>query len=90
MLKKKFCKDRIVVDIQDKDKINECILTLANVFSKHYMKTLSTMESKKSLILSEFLARLEQDYENIVKKIWLRVQLKLSLKKIRKHFYSRH
>ena len=67
-LKKRFCKDRIVIDIQDKDKINECLLTLANVFSKHYLKTLSSMESKKSLILSEFLARLEQDYENIVKK----------------------
>lgn len=67
-LEKRFCKNRIVIDIQDKDKINECILTLANVFSKHYMKTLSTMESKKSLILSEFLVRLEQDFENIVKK----------------------
>lgn len=67
-LEKRFCHDRIVIDIHDKDKINECILTLANVFSKHYMKTLSTTESKKSLILSEFLVRLEQDYENIVKK----------------------
>lgn len=67
-LKKRFCSNRIIIDIQDKDKINECILTLANVFSKHYLKTLSSMESKKSLILSEFLVRLEQDYENIVKK----------------------
>lgn len=67
-LEKRFCKNHIVIDIQDKDKINECILTLANVFSKHYLNTLSTMESKKSLILSEFLVRLEQDYENIVKK----------------------
>ena len=67
-LKKKYCKDKVKVDIDDKDIINECILELANSFSKHYLNTLSTIESKKSLILSEFLVRLEQDYESIVKK----------------------
>ena len=48
--------------------VNECILKLANAFSNHYLSTLSSMESKKSLILSDFLNRLEQDYEMIVRK----------------------
>jgi superfamily I DNA and/or RNA helicase len=32
------------------------------------MRTLSDIESKKSLILSEFLSRLEQEYETVVRK----------------------
>ena len=67
-LKKRFCKGRVVIDPKDKDTINECILKLSNAFSKHYLNTLSTMESKKSLILSDFLIRLEQEYEEIVRK----------------------
>ncbi len=67
-LKKRFCRKKIHIDPKDKGTINECILTLANTFSAHYISTLSDMESKKSLILSEFLARMEQDYESIVKK----------------------
>lgn len=68
MLRKKFCKEKVIVEPKDKDTINECILKLANTFSKHYLGTLSSMESKKSLILSDFLNRLEQDYEMIVQK----------------------
>lgn len=68
MLRKRFCKDKVTTDPKDKDTINECILKLANTFSKHYLGTLSSMESKKSLILSNFLNRLEQDYEMIVQK----------------------
>lgn len=68
MLRKRFCKDKVTIDPKDKDTINECILKLANTFSKHYLGTLSSMESKKSLILSNFLNRLEQDYEMIVQK----------------------
>ena len=68
ILCKRFCKDKVTIDPKDKDTINECILKLANTFSKHYLGTLSSMESKKSLILSDFLNRLEQDYEMIVQK----------------------
>ncbi len=67
-LKKRFCKERGATDAQDKSAINECILQLSHVFSKHYLDTLSSMEGKKSLILADFLSRLEQDYEEIVKK----------------------
>ncbi len=67
-LRKRFCREQVNIDPKDKDAINECILKLANAFSKHYLSTLSSMESKKSLILSAFLNRLEQDYEIIVKK----------------------
>ncbi len=67
-LEKQYCQSCNVIDSDDKEKVNECILALANTFSKHYMSTLTSMESKKSLILSEFLERMEQDYESIVKK----------------------
>lgn len=67
-LQKKYCKARPVFDPNNKDSVNECLLALSNVFSSHYMDTLSSVEGKKSLVLSEFLYRLEQDYESIVKK----------------------
>ncbi len=67
-LRRTFCRERIEIDPKDKNTINECILKLANAFSAHYLNTLSTMEGKKSLILSDFIMRLEQDYESIVKK----------------------
>ena len=67
-LRKKYCHEKSFIDPRDKDTINECILTLANAFSDHYLNTLSSMESKKSLILSEFLNNLEQNYERVVKK----------------------
>lgn len=67
-LRKQFCKDHVHIDPKDKAAVEECILTLANTFSRHYLSTLTTIESKKSLILSEFLSRLEQDYETIVRK----------------------
>ena len=67
-LRKRFCRERVTVDPKDKDTINECILNLANAFSTHYLSTLSSIESKKSLILSDFLNRLEQEYEKIVPK----------------------
>lgn len=68
VLRKKYCHEKSFIDPMDKDTINECILTLANTFSDHYLNTLSSMESKKSLILSEFLNSLEQNYEKVVKK----------------------
>lgn len=68
ILRSRFCKERVTIAPKDKDTINECILNLANTFSGHYLSTLSSMESKKSLILSDFIARLEQEYELIVKK----------------------
>ena len=67
-LRKQFCKGTDTINSKDKDTINKCILNLSNFFSKHYLSTLDSMESKKSLILSVFLNRLEQDYEGVVKK----------------------
>lgn len=65
---KQFCKNGMSIDPRNKDTINECILELSHAFSVHYISTMSSIESKKSLILSDFLRRLEQDYESIVKK----------------------
>lgn len=67
-LKKRFCKASVTMEPQDKKAINECILQLSNFFSNHYLNTLSDMGGKKSLILGDFLIRLEQEYEAIVRK----------------------
>ena len=68
IFKGKFCKQKAFVDVKDKGVVNECLLSLAECFNNQYMNTLTDIESKKSLILSEFLSRLEQEYEAIVKK----------------------
>ena len=68
VLRKQYCHEKAFVDPKDKNTINECILTLANTFTDHYLNTLSSMESKKSLILGEFLNNLEQNYEKVVEK----------------------
>ncbi len=67
-LKKRYCGSHTVIDESDHDKINECLLALEDAYSNHYLNSLTTLESKKSLILSDFIDRLEQDYESIVKK----------------------
>ena len=54
--------------MKDKAVVNECLIAMAECFNNQYTNTLTDIESKKSLILSEFLSRLEQEYETIVKK----------------------
>lgn len=67
-LRKRFCSRSAVVNPKDRRAINRCILALSECFSKQYVKTLTNLNDKKSLILTEFLSRLEQDYETLVPK----------------------
>jgi len=67
-LQKKFCKHSIAIEVKDKSKVNECLVAMSECFTNQYINTLSDIESKKSLILSEFLSRLEQEYEALVRK----------------------
>lgn len=67
-LQKQLCIVKTRVNTKDKGLVNECLLALHECFANQYMNTLSDIESKKSLILSEFLSRLEQEYEAVVKK----------------------
>lgn len=67
-LKKRLCKAKANINTKDKGVVNECLLALQECFTNQYMRTLFDIESKKSLILSEFLSRLEQEYETVVKK----------------------
>lgn len=67
-LKKRFCKHEIRIDVRDKSVVNECILSMRECFEKQYVNQLSDIESKKSIILSEFVTKLEQEYENLVRK----------------------
>lgn len=67
-LQKRLCKVKTTINTKDKGVVNECLLALQECFTNQYMRTLSDIESKKSLILSEFLSRLEQEYETIVRK----------------------
>ena len=54
-LQKQYCKHGVVIDIQDKSVVHECIVAMSKCFANQYINTLSDIESKKSLILSEFL-----------------------------------
>lgn len=67
-LKNRFCKQKKHFDVKDKKAVNECLIAMSECFKNQYARTLTDIESKKSLILSEFLSRLEQEYETIVKK----------------------
>lgn len=67
-LKKKYSHSNDTLDDEERVIINECLLALSNCFKTQYVSTLTDIDSKKSLILSEFLARLEQEYESIVRK----------------------
>ena len=67
-LQKRLCKVKTSINTKDKGVVNECLLALQECFTNQYMRTLSDIESKKSLILSEFLSRLEQEYETVVRK----------------------
>lgn len=67
-LKSKFCRQKNHIDVKDKAVVNECLIAMSECFNNQYTNTLTDIESKKSLILSEFLSRLEQEYETIVKK----------------------
>lgn len=65
-LKKRFCKHEEKVDVRDKAVVNECMIQMRKCFEEQYGNQLSDVDSKKSIILSEFLARLEQEYETLV------------------------
>lgn len=67
-LRERFCKRAPSVSPGDKETISGCILALASYFSDHYTNTLSSLEDRKSIVLAEFLERLGQDYESVVKK----------------------
>lgn len=52
----------------DTEMINQCILDFSKFFSQRYIDSLSDTDGKKSLIISEFLDNLGDEYENLVKK----------------------
>ena len=67
-LRKKYCKEKKRINPEDKTAVEDCILELSDFFINHYIETLTDISEKKSLILSEFLDNLGQDYESVVKK----------------------
>ena len=67
-LKSVYCSNNKKIDVNDKKVINKCISQMRNAFENQYTKQFTDTESKKSLILSEFIMRLEQESEMVVKK----------------------
>ena len=67
-LKQMFCCSSEDVELENRERTNECILTLASFFADHYANTLSSLDDRKSIILYEFLEHLEQSYESLVEK----------------------
>lgn len=67
-LKKEYCKSVKKDDAGSKSIINKCITEMRDCFENQYVSQLSELDSQKSIILSEFLLRLEQEYEELVRK----------------------
>ena len=67
-LKEKYCKKPFNININDQKTIDECLLSMSYCFNEQYMNLFPDNESRKALILGEFMDRLEQEYEDIVKK----------------------
>lgn len=67
-LKNLYCSEKYSIDVNDISVVNECLMELAECFSNQYMNTFSDIENKKAIILNEFLVRLENEYEELVKK----------------------
>lgn len=66
-LKDKYCTDEDFSHY-DTENINQCILDFSKIFSQRYIDSLTDIDGKKSLIISEFLDDLGDEYENLVKK----------------------
>ena len=67
-LKKKYCKEPVSIDINDQKAIDDCLLSMSYCFNEQYMNLFPDNESRKALILAEFMDRLEQEYESVVEK----------------------
>ena len=67
-LKKIYCKEPISIDINNQKVIDDCLLSMSYCFNEQYMNLFPDNESRKALILDEFMDRLEQEYESIVEK----------------------
>lgn len=67
-LKKNYCKETVSIDINDQKAIDDCLLSMSYCFNEQYMNLFPDNESRKALILVEFMDRLEQEYESIVEK----------------------
>jgi len=67
-LKKNYCKEPVSIDINNQKAIDDCLLSMSYCFNEQYMNLFPDNESRKALILAEFMDRLEQEYESVVEK----------------------
>ncbi|MDR0453606.1 MAG: AAA family ATPase [Deferribacteraceae bacterium] len=63
-----FCAPEEMVDLSNELAIKRCILELDNTYSNSYLSLNVDLETKKSLVIGEFLDRLENEYDSIVAK----------------------
>lgn len=67
-LKIEFCSEQEQVDIFDKERVEKVLLELSNAYLNGYLSLSDDLDTKKSLIIGEFLNRLENEYESLVSK----------------------
>lgn len=67
-LRNEFCSENKRINVKDSSQVRGCILEFSTYFNNHFSDLFTDQSSKKSLILSEFLDRMEQEYETVVKK----------------------
>lgn len=67
-LRDMFCTTTRRLDLSDTDSINQFLLRLADEYSNGYLTSAPDLSVRTSIIVSDFLARLEQEYESVVAK----------------------
>lgn len=66
-LKKRHCTKPEKFDVRNSKDIDKCLLSMSACFNEQYMKLFPNQEDKVALILEEFLDRLDQERESLVR-----------------------
>ncbi len=67
-LRDRYCTEEKKIDIHNSESINAFITELQNAFDDSFAKTTSSFDAQKAEIVQEFLHRLEDEYEAVVRK----------------------
>ena len=67
-LRERYCTEEKKIDIHNSESINAFITELQNAFDDSFVKTTSSFDAQKAEIVQEFLHRLEDEYEAVVRK----------------------
>lgn len=67
-LQESYCTEEKRIDIRNSGNINAFLTELQNAFDDSFAKTTSSFDAQKAEIIQEFIHRLEDEYETVVRK----------------------